>query len=1282
MTNIVVSNGYEVVSGSTAGIEIIASAVGHDGASGLTISGGTLTDDFVAAIATSATTGAAINLYDTVSGGTLFADGGSDSIAQIRLFADTLSGVTLETAGSGYIGVYAGPGIGSTTVIDGTVSRGAFIFDDGLLTFSGGSAGPGATFVAFGSGAVLTLSGVTLSGKETIDASVLGTVNISAGSGVNSFSAGSLLSASEDGTINIYGSTVNSGTISALAIGGLLGNAVGVSVNVYAGSSGTFINEKNAAMEANSTSGFNDVAGIYVSAGGAFTNSGTIKGTTVAGYDDVNYLQFGGGTFTNAQGATIAGSITGTGVAGYESQDLYGSAGFTNSGTITGSASNDADSSSNFTLIYTDAVRSTPVTSNAGTIAEYATASSYEGLAIQDTQLARNVHGGSGSLVNTGVIDTSATGFSEDSLAVYVGGGITNSGTIEDLVSDESDATGNNELDVYGARGGLTNSGTIDAGAGDDSSIVYFGIDAGSGGVTNSGSKAVIEAVASTDSYSNVQGSIADGGNLTNANVVDAIATAGSTALNEWAMDGGTVTNTHTMQALATAESRATFEVDDFNSAVNTGTFAATANVDSFAYASLDGGFIVNSKTMTATATAGSTAQLELSANGSGGTNALIDNTSAVTAVATTGSTAFVQIAAYGNSASIVNADLMEASVAGGSQATMTIEATGADSSLTNSGTIEAMAAVGTALVEIGVLVEQSSSGTLLAKETGGFAGVDLGNFDATVSGGFLQSIGANAVIGVIFGGAGAATDVTIVNGTNIVAWNDGGLVLTSIGIVSGSVLVQAALGGGVIVSGSVTNSGTIEALGLDKHNAGVIISAGSDGFISNTKTIESVATANYGDNVKVTVSAGTVINLETGSIEVLASEGSYGNDYVHVLGSSIINSGTILASASGSSDAYLTISGGTLTDNTGRILINATGESFASGLIGGSAVTNSGTIIVNADGSSEALLTISGATVANTSGTVSAGNGTIYLAGGATIDGGTLKTTGEGAILASAGQDGTIAGAAITAGSFVGATAGGDLTLANGTIISAGKAGSAVVEGYGNGGIVTVSGTIYDSGVLEAGGNGSGTVDVTSGGNVSGLAIVVGENGSVEVASGGSASVLFAADNGDLFIADRANSATAFGGYVIGFGGVLSEFPGQLIVLSGVTSGANVSANYTFSGFVPSGPLAGLAFGALTVTSNSTLVADINLIGDYPGGSAEFTVTKYGTDVAISDPGGGATLASTANARPPAAGTGSVALLGSYMASLFASPEGQAGAQTTADMAQSEAVITHPHAT
>jgi len=108
---------------------------------------------------------------------------------------------------------------------------------------------------------------------------------------------------------------------------------------------------------------------------------------------------------------------------------------------------------------------------------------------------------------------------------------------------------------------------------------------------------------------------------------------------------------------------------------------------------------------------------------------------------------------------------------------------------------------------------------------------------------------------------------------------------------------------------------------------------------------------------------------------------------------------------------------------------------------------------------------------------------------------------------------------------------------------------------------------------------------------------------------------------------------------------------------------------------------------GELIVTSGGTNFAVITLVGDYV--NATFDVISAPNDtVAVIDPqsmmpaGAVSTLAATGNAASPGTSTGSVALLGSYMAALFASPEGQVGTPAAAETGQSETVITHPHAT
>ena len=97
-------------------------------------------------------------------------------------------------------------------------------------------------------------------------------------------------------------------------------------------------------------------------------------------------------------------------------------------------------------------------------------------------------------------------------------------------------------------------------------------------------------------------------------------------------------------------------------------------------------------------------------------------------------------------------------------------------------------------------------------------------------------------------------------------------------------------------------------------------------------------------------------------------------------------------------------------------------------------------------------------------------------------------------------------------------------------------------------------------------------------------------------------------------------------------------------------------------------------------------MLAEVTVVGKYTSTSFE-VISGISGSVAIIDPapglvGGFVTLAATANGGPaPANGAGNVALLGNYMASLFAAPEGPVGAQTaTAETAQSQPALTHPH--
>lgn len=679
-----------------------------------------------------------------------------------------------------------------------------------------------------------------------------------------------------------------------------------------------------------------------------------------------------------------------------------------------------------------------------------------------------------------------------------------------------------------------------------------------------------------------------------------------------------------------------------------------------------------------------------------------------------------------------------------------------------------------------------NSGGTLSAT---GSAFIDLSfDFGVSLSGGTLQTVGADAFIGVVTGIYGSATSVTIVKDTNILAYNGGTLTLSGIvGSVSGGTLVEATDAGTVLVDGTVNNSGTIEALGTDGGGA-IEISAGlggtvansgimeavassndaslyvSGGIVSNTKTIEAVTTDNLSDTADFDIAGGAVTNAATGTVEVLAT--AAGNSFDHVdsvtgvtvvndgamllsatddsgesdaiaLGisgtTSVTNSGSISAVASDFSDASLSVSGGTVTNAAGKTIeATATLDSFVSaGIFGsgaGSTVTNSGTILISATESSDAVLDLSnsggtivntktievvatdqsfasatisatttvnssgtilasggadstadvyfGGTVNNTGGTISgAGNAAIWL-NDATISGGTLRTTGSEAaiVVSSGGVSGIIESATIVGQAF--AEVGGKLILGSDAIIGSG----ALVETIQGGIVVVGSGaTVTNSGTLLAGDQGPGAVVIS--GTVSGNAVVVGEDGTVDVVSGGSANVAFGVnDNGTLEVADTFGAATSgvFSGTVTGFGGFGGEYPAQLIDLGAVAYSGGFSATYSATG---------VDVGTLKVTSGGSTFAAITLDGNYTNATFNIVEDTNNNTVAVSDPlslvgGTPTTLASTADEgkHHHKHGASNVALLGSYMASVFGSPGvGQTGTQTL-DTAQTDTVLTHPH--
>jgi len=194
-----------------------------------------------------------------------------------------------------------------------------------------------------------------------------------------------------------------------------------------------------------------------------------------------------------------------------------------------------------------------------------------------------------------------------------------------------------------------------------------------------------------------------------------------------------------------------------------------------------------------------------------------------------------------------------------------------------------------------------------------------------------------------------------------------------------------------------------------------------------------------------------------------------------------------------------------------------------------------------------------------------------------------------------------------IDAGITVKIFSGSTLTLA-GAPISTG----AQVQTLSSGTLI-VSGTIVNSGGTIFASRASSLVEITGGALVSGGLVEIG-SGTVHVESGGSATnvaFLATASGGVLAIEDSANNASAFTGKVSGFGGVGHGNHHQFIDLVDVQSAGAIHLSYSAS----SG-----GSGTLIVTSNSTPVAQINMIGAYT--SANFSAKADGNgNVEIFDP-------------------------------------------------------------
>ncbi len=234
----------------------------------------------------------------------------------------------------------------------------------------------------------------------------------------------------------------------------------------------------------------------------------------------------------------------------------------------------------------------------------------------------------------------------------------------------------------------------------------------------------------------------------------------------------------------------------------------------------------------------------------------------------------------------------------------------------------------------------------------------------------------------------------------------------------------------------------------------------------------------------------------------------------------------------------------------------------------------------------------------------------------------------------------------------------------------------------------------------------------IVSGAVVNGGSVEVG-NGIVDIVGTGSESISFlSTGSGGLEIADKAGATSAYAGKISGFGGVNHANTTQYIDLTSVTSGADISFNYTSANTSNTS-------GTLTVSNGSTLEASIQFVGSYSAGDFHIVSGSDGT-VAITDPAVTSAVVNGGTVTPAAfpqdgidltqlafnaddmtlgysentTDTGgtlivsnggaatSIALLGNYMAASFVTtPDGHGGTLVT-EATQTPPTLAHPHPT
>ena len=468
-------------------------------------------------------------------------------------------------------------------------------------------------------------------------------------------------------------------------------------------------------------------------------------------------------------------------------------------------------------------------------------------------------------------------------------------------------------------------------------------------------------------------------------------------------------------------------------------------------------------------------------------------------------------------------------------------------------------------------------------------------------------------------------------------------------------------------------NTALVNDLVIDGTGKNPLVIAASSSTVQNTGTIESSSTGGV-EFLGVSVLGGSIGVVEASTV----------GSHIDLSGGAI-NGGKVKIAAGATIDTLPGGPGGVIADslsfdNAGTLLVNDN-----TALVLGSSVDNTGTIDVNGDGAPTSLeiendvfltgtgkVTLTGggaiisngspAALVNVSNTIS-GNGIIGDSN-LTFDNdpkGLVDATGNGnlEIEGSTNNEGTMENTGTSALIFFN---GGSMT------------NSGTIENNTAAGVVTIADPIENNGTLRAS---AGNFDI--GGALSGTGSLL-ISGSGEMNFEGNAgitqNVTFSAGaTGTLeFQAIATTTPTAiYDGVISGFGAAdaidlfgLSYVAGSSTVVSKVFSAGDTT---------------------LTVTNGTDTVA-LKFAGNLTGHT--FVLGDDGSGkTRITDPvgkiasGATTTLASTANDSPSLtnfAAASNIALLGNYMASMFASVGGHVGTPTV-ETSQNQMVLAPPHA-